>query len=114
MSSFSREYTEYTEEEGFNGRCKRFKNVDYDALHMHTGSLKIRIFKVLFWEGRRGVTKKSTVYAFYNVDNYGRPLRNSHVLPCTLTGHGEGGAEDRRVGERDEPHSRVHTPPAPG
>ena len=27
------------------------KNVDYDALHFHRGSLKINIFKVLFWEG---------------------------------------------------------------
>ena len=28
---------------------------------MHTGSLKINIFKVLFWNGGRGVTKKSTL-----------------------------------------------------
>ena len=27
------------------------KNVDYDALHFHTGSLQINIFKVCFWEG---------------------------------------------------------------
>ena len=35
------------------------KNYDYDALHMHTRSLKINIFKVLFSDG--GVTKKSTL-----------------------------------------------------
>ena len=50
-----------------------FKNVDYDALHMHTGSLKINIFKVLSWE--EGVTKKSTLYAFDNVDNCGRTVK---------------------------------------
>ena len=51
------------------------KNVDYDALHFHTGLLKINIFKVLFWEGGRGSQKKSTsVYTFDDVDNYGRPL----------------------------------------
>ena len=39
--------------EAVTGRCVLFKNVDDDALHncMHTGSLKINIFKVLFWEG---------------------------------------------------------------
>ena len=38
-----------------------FKNVDYDALHFHTGSLKINIiniFKVLFREGGRGSQKR--------------------------------------------------------
>ena len=45
---------------------------------MHTGSLKINILNILFLErregGRVGVTKKSTLYAFDNVDNnYGRP-----------------------------------------
>ena len=35
-----------------------FKNVDYDALLMHTESLKINIFKVLFWEGWRGSQKR--------------------------------------------------------
>ena len=40
---------------------------------MHTGSLKINIFKVLFWEGG-GHKKEYSVYAFDNVDNYGRPL----------------------------------------
>ena len=48
--------------ESVNGRCALFKNVDYDALHMHTGSLKINIFKVLFWEeGRR--SQKSVLCA---------------------------------------------------
>ena len=52
------------------------KNVDYDALHLHTGSVTINIFKVLFWKVREGVTKKEySVYAFDNVDNSGRPIR---------------------------------------
>ena len=38
-----------------------FLNVDYEALHFHMGSLKINIFKVLFWEGGRGHKKKSTL-----------------------------------------------------
>ena len=45
-----------------------FKNVDYDALHFHTGSLKINIF-------RGGHKKEYSVYAFDNVDNCGLPLR---------------------------------------
>ena len=49
-------------------------NVHYDALHFHTGSLKITIFEVLFWEGGRGLNKEYSVYAFDNVDNDGRPL----------------------------------------
>ena len=48
--------------ERFNGLHMLFKNDDYDALHFHTGSLKINIFKVFFLEGgREGVTKKSTL-----------------------------------------------------
>ena len=35
-----------------------FLNVDYDALHFHTGVTKINIFKVLFWEGGRGSQKR--------------------------------------------------------
>ena len=42
-----------------------FKNVDYDALHFHTGSLKINIFKVHFWEA---------------VNNYGRPLSSVNMI----------------------------------
>ena len=38
-----------------------FLNVDDDALHFHTGSLKINIFKVLFLEGGRGSQKKTTL-----------------------------------------------------
>ena len=58
MSSFSKEYTGY-DGGGINGRCTLLKNV---ALHFHTGSLKINICKVRFWEGgREGVTKKSTL-----------------------------------------------------
>ena len=58
---------------GVNGRCTyAFLNVDYDA---HTGSLKINNFKVLFWEG--GVHKNEySMYAFDNVDSYGRPLND--------------------------------------
>ena len=55
LSSFSKEY------EGVNGRIALLKNVDYDALHFHTGSLKINIFKILFWEGGRGSQKKYSV-----------------------------------------------------
>ena len=36
---------------------------------MHTGSLKINIFKVLFWEGVRCC----------NVDNYGRPCNRTEL-----------------------------------
>ena len=39
----------------------RFLNVDYDALHFLTGSVKINIFKVLFCKGGRGSQKKSTL-----------------------------------------------------
>ena len=52
--TYSREYT--------RGQWSlyAFLNVDYEALHMHTGSLKINIFKVLLG-GRKGVTTKSTL-----------------------------------------------------
>ena len=46
---------------GGQGLLYAFKNVDYDALHFHMGVAKINIFKVLFWEGGRGVTKKRTL-----------------------------------------------------
>ena len=35
-----------------------YKKVDHDALHFHTGSLKIKFFKVLFWDGGRGLQKR--------------------------------------------------------
>ena len=54
---------------GVNGRCMLVKNVDYDALHFHAGSLKINIFKVLFLEGGRGHKKEYSMYAFDDVDN---------------------------------------------
>ena len=62
------------------------KKVDYDALHFHMKSLKINIFKVLFWHGA-GHKKSYSVYAFDNVDKSGRPLnRTSHrphlEFPC--------------------------------
>ena len=41
-----------------NGWCTLLKNVDYDALHFHTGLLKINNFKVLFLGGRKGSHKK--------------------------------------------------------
>ena len=51
-----------------------FRNGDYDALHFHTGSTKINLLKYSFWREREGVKKKEcSVYAFDNVDNYGRP-----------------------------------------
>ena len=63
MSSFSKEYTEYAGRGGGgrlpNGGRTIFKNVDYDTLHFHTGSLKINIFILL--GGREGLTKKSTL-----------------------------------------------------
>ena len=51
-----------------------FKNVDYDALPFHKVSLKINIFKVSFWRKGGGHKKEFSVYAFDNVDNYGRSL----------------------------------------
>ena len=62
-----------------------FLNVDYDALHFHTGSLKINIFKVLFWDGG-GHKKDYTVYAFDNVGNYGRALINGLKLDKLING----------------------------
>ena len=56
--SFSQEYTEYVGRRG-SMAAVRFFNVDCDALHFHTGWLKINIFKVLLG-GREGITKKST------------------------------------------------------
>ena len=72
LSSFSKEYTEYG---GGGGQWPPYAllNVNYDALHFHTGSLKIDIFEVLFWEGV--IKKEYSAYAFDKVDNYGRPLR---------------------------------------
>ena len=45
-----------------------FKNVDYDALHFHTFS------KYSFWREGGGHKKEFSVYAFDNVDSYGRLL----------------------------------------
>ena len=77
LSSFSQEYTEYAVREGVNGHCTLLKNADYDAFHFHTGLLKINILKVLFWEGGRVSQKEYSVYAFHNVDNYGRSLSST-------------------------------------
>ena len=79
LSSLSREYTEYAGRDGVKG-CLRFLNVDYDALHFHTGVAKINIFIVLFWEGGGGHKKEYSVYAFDNVDNYGRPLTETQHI----------------------------------
>ena len=49
--------------EGVKGCCTLYKNVDYDALHFHTGSLKINIFNVIF--GRKRVTEKSTLCTLF-------------------------------------------------
>ena len=57
-----------------------FKNVDYDALQFHTGSVKsIDIFRVLFLEGG-GHKKEYSVYTFDNVDNYGGPLTSREII----------------------------------
>ena len=61
LSSFSQEYTLCAtgggEEQGVNARRLLLKNVDYDPLHFHTGSLKLKIFKVLLI-GMERVTKR--------------------------------------------------------
>ena len=46
---------------GVNGNRTLLKNVDYEALHFHTVTLKINIIKVLFWEGGGGSQKKGTL-----------------------------------------------------
>ena len=63
-----------------------FLNVDYDALHFRTGSLKANIFKVLFWVGGRegGGHQKYSVYPFDNVDNYGRTLMVKYFTAVEL------------------------------
>ena len=45
-------------EEGVNGRCMLFENVDFDALHFHTGLLKNQHFQSTILGGREEVTKK--------------------------------------------------------
>ena len=47
----SRPYTKCAGGGGSMVDVRFLKNVYYYALHMHTGSLQINIFKVLFWEG---------------------------------------------------------------
>ena len=68
---------------GVKGCRTLFFNVDYDALHFRAGVAKINILKVLFWEGgREGCHKKEySVYAFDNVDTYGRPLSDGRIGP---------------------------------
>ena len=63
----------------------RFFKVDCGALHFHTGSLKINIFKVLFSEGG-GHKKEYSVYAFDSVDTSGRPLSGYYTM-CDINGH---------------------------
>ena len=53
-----RHFHESTLERGGSMVVVRFFNVYYDALHFHTGSLKINIFKVLFWEVGGGGHKR--------------------------------------------------------
>ena len=60
FSSFSKEYTEYAGGRGSMATVS-FLKFDYDELHFHTGSLKINILEVLFWEGGRGSQKESTM-----------------------------------------------------
>ena len=72
LSSFSQVYTVYAGERGSMVAVRFKKNVDYDALHFHKGSLKINIFKVLSWERVRVSQKRLySVYAFDNVDYSG-------------------------------------------
>ena len=59
LSSFSKEYTEYAGGGGGQWQPYAFKNIDSDALLFRIGSIKINIFKVLFWEG--GGHKKNTL-----------------------------------------------------
>ena len=60
---------------GRNGGRTLFKNVDCDAVHFHTESLKSNFSKYSFGWAERGHNRQSSVYAFDNVDNSGRPLR---------------------------------------
>ena len=46
------------------------KNVDYDALHFHAGSLKSAFSKYSFGKEGGGHKKEYSVYTFDNVDNY--------------------------------------------
>ena len=84
LSSFSQEYTEYAGRDG-GGQWPPFDFlmlIVMNALHFHTGSLKINIFKVLFGREGGGHKKEYSVYAFDNVDNSGRPLKNLFWLPA--------------------------------
>ena len=49
----------------------------YGALYFHMESLKIDIFKVFLLEGKEGLTKTYSVYAFNIVDNSRHLLVNS-------------------------------------
>ena len=70
LLSFSKEYTEYA---GGGGQWPpyAFLNVDYDALHFHTGSVKSTFSKYSFVREGGGHKKECSVYDFDNVDNYG-------------------------------------------
>ena len=72
MPSFSQAYTEYAGG-GLNGCCMVLLNVDYDALHFHTGIVKNQHFQSTLLGGRDH-KKEYSVYTFDNVDNSGRPL----------------------------------------
>ena len=77
--------TQSTLGEGVNDRCTLLTNVDYNALHFRTGSLKINTFKVR--ECGRGSQKEYSVYAFDNVDNSGRPLSKAVYFPNVTMCH---------------------------
>ena len=54
LSSFSREYTEYAGGRGSMVVVRFFKMLIMMHCIFIRGSLKINIFRVLFWEGGRG------------------------------------------------------------
>ena len=67
LSSFSRrEYTEYAEGRGGGGQWSpcTFQNVDYEALHFHTGVAKINILKYIFGREGGGHKNEYSMYRF--------------------------------------------------
>ena len=72
--------------------CFKTNDKSCNALDFHTGSLKINIFKVRFWEGE-GHKKQYSVYPLDNVDNSGRPLsggNSSMFILCSCVGYWNG------------------------
>ena len=82
-------FPEYIEYAGGGGQWSpyAFLNDDYDALHFHTGSLKINIFKVVFWEGWRGSQKEYSVYALIMLTIMDDPIVNGWVYLTSTLNH---------------------------